>query len=346
MRALRGREVAGEGVEPVGVEHERDRSTRRRCAATAAAVRSSRPRPGPTTSTEPVERLRAPRQRRARRARPRASAGRALVITSVPDAARRRLGAGDAAPHDAGAGTHRRVARRTIGAPVIPPDPPTTSTPDCHLCASGARVGQASRDVDGLGARQRGAASRRRCRCRRSSTSPACVRAGLEQQARLQRRERHRVRRRAPRGPSTAPVSPSTPDGMSTATHGPSTARQRARRHAASPSSAPRKPVPYIASTTRVGAQQRPFAELAVDAAVELEHVDAHAPRAAAPAPRRARRRRCCPCRTRPRPGGRRCRRARGEPPRRPRARRAPSAPRRACPPRSCAGRRRPSRPG
>src|SRR5260370_52535 len=49
--------------------------------------------------------------------------------------------------------------------------------------------------------------------------------------------------------PSTAPVRPFTPDGMSTATHGPSTASTASATHAASPSSAPRNPVPNMAST-------------------------------------------------------------------------------------------------
>ena len=69
-------------------------------------------------------------------------AGSARVITSEPDAARRgritRAGRTRRCPRPA------RIAAwlTNIGAPVIPPDPPTTITPAIHLCAVGGRGGR------------------------------------------------------------------------------------------------------------------------------------------------------------------------------------------------------------
>ena len=135
-------------------------------------------------------------------------------MTSVPDAAPPRL-ARQRAPHDARARPHRRLAhqhRRTGHAP---------GTPDDHHAGL-----PLVRRLDARGQHQRHVGpvtATRRVGCRRrldpdvDHDDLAGVRApGLEHEARLARREGDRAV--GPhRRPGVAPVSPSTPDGMSTA---------------------------------------------------------------------------------------------------------------------------------
>ena len=75
-------------------------------------------------------------------------------------------------------------------------------------------------------------------------------------------------------GPNVRPVRPSTPDGMSTDTVGPVQPASAPATNAASPSSAPRNPVPYIASTASVGLREGAREGALVDAGREVEHVD------------------------------------------------------------------------
>ena len=237
---------------------------------------------------------------------------------------------------------HRNAARpgeqRRAHHAARPADHETARRP---LVRVGAAVGQRQvGDVEDA----RGS-SRPGCRCRRPRTRPAHERPGSNSSPGLYAAKQIvSVARTA--GPATAPVVPFTPDGMSTASTGTRRRRPSTRATAAAgPSSAPRKPVPYIASITRSARPNARVSSRVAEAGLERQLVDADAE--AAQPPRRdvsvgavvalAGRRR--------RPGGRTRRRAcgaRAARPRRPRARRAPP---RACRPRSCAGRPPPSRP-
>ncbi len=80
-------------------------------------------------------------------------------------------------------------------------------------------------------------------------TTPACARPGSKTRPGFVA-AKVTVRSAVITGPSTAPVSPSAPDGMSTATTSTGAAAIAPTTQAASPASAPRKPVPNMASTT------------------------------------------------------------------------------------------------
>src|SRR5829696_5416188 len=86
-----------------------------------------------------------------------------------------------------------------------------------------------------------------------TTISPASARPGSNTRPGL-RAANVTVRVARTTGPHTVPVRPSTPDGMSTASTSPPKWPSCSTAHAASPSSVPRNPVPYIASTTRSAA--------------------------------------------------------------------------------------------
>ena len=253
------------------------------------------------------------------------------MITSVPDAARAV----------AGRAARTTRCRRRHASPRGSPSSARRScrpshrrpcTPDSHLCVR--------RRAPGTTRRRR---PRRPARPVASSTTVdrdpdvddldlARVRpARLEHEAGLAGGERDRAGR-----PDSRPLGRAgeTVDARRDVDrdHHRRRAGQPSATHAASPSSAPRKPVPNIASTTTVGTREHARETVTVEAVGELEDRRADAPAPRAPAPRPGRRRRCCPCRRPRTTRGRRCARARGAPSTRPRARRAPSAPRPACP--------------
>ena len=182
---------------------------------------------------------------------PSASAGSARVTISLPPTRAAASAPGTRAHHHARAARAPRHGSPAAARPIMPVEPPTTSTPDDHLwpsvargaagersatsstCSRGPTPGRVDADVDDVHAP--GAA---RARARRAAPASA-----------PRSTPSRRARTAAPR---TSPVVPSTPDGMSTASVGDARRRERVRRRsAASPSSAPRKPVPNIASIAR-----------------------------------------------------------------------------------------------
>ena len=212
---------------------------------TAAAVRSSRPSPGPTTRARNRSAALSTSAAAGSSSAPSAVAGSAFVMTSVPDA--RAAASSPGTPHQTMPAPARMAAWLTNdGAPVMPPEPPTTSAPLNHLWASGARSGSSSARSRTSGTNTEGPP--RSMPMSATSTSPAWPAPGWNTSPGLSA-ENVTVCEACTASPSTPPVWPFTPDGMSTATHGPSTASTAPATHAASPSSAPRNPVPNMAST-------------------------------------------------------------------------------------------------
>ena len=234
----------------------------------------------------------------------------------------------------------RAAARAaSIGAPVIPVEPPNTSSAGRPLVALASA--HRKREIDDARAH---ASSRHTPTSMPMSTTCTCpARDG---------RARTTARASTPRSRpsrSARTASPANRAGRAVDARrdvdrerrGP-IAELRARHVPRQPSSAPRNPVPNIASTNRSARAQRAVRS-SVDSAGEVERVDSDTTRAAAAPQRRDRRRRCCPCRTRRRPGARTSRRASARRAPRPPGRRARPAPLPACPPRSRAGRLSPS---
>ena len=163
----------------------------------------------------------------------------------------RGVDAREPAPHDARAGAHRRVAHehRRAGHAARPADDQHAGLPLVRVgCAAGQprRARRRRSTSAGVGRRRR-----RRCRCRRRTTSPGVRAAGLE----------HAGRACAPRSVTVRVGAHRRPDGRAgeavdarrDVDRRPSVRASRraaSATHAASPSSAPRNPVPYIASTT------------------------------------------------------------------------------------------------
>ena len=224
--------------------------------------------------------------------RRRSVAGRARVTISPPDAAAAASCPGK--PHTTMPAPARAPACAAIsGAPVMPFEPPNTSRPDDHLCADASRRGRRRSSTSGTnrltraeldadvddGARARRGPARVRTASRAcgatnvmvSSASTAAPRdlAGRAVDARRD------VDRERPRAPLAAPSPQST------------------RPH---PSSAPRKPVPNIASTNRSARASARSNSAAVDPVGDREHVDPDAAPRSSRAAHPARRRRCCPC--------------------------------------------------
>ena len=183
---------------------------------------------------------------------PSAVAGQRAGHELAPARARRRVGARDAAHDHARAAARRRAARQQRRA-----GHPRRSADDEHARRPLVPVGRASRQaeigrLEHVQPRPPGRhARRRRCRCRRRAPDPACVRPGSKSSPGLSA-AKHTVSCARTASPRTSPVAPSTPDGMSTASVGTPVVGERAGpRSAASPSSAPRNPVPNIASIAR-----------------------------------------------------------------------------------------------
>ena len=285
---------------------------------------------GPSTRAAPLPR------RGARRSSP---AARASTI-SVPAKQRGSLDAGHAAHHHAGARTaragatrHQRRADHAGRAAEHHAARPTT----CARPRRGA-AGRGRRPR-----RPRSRARRHRCRCRRRARVPRRVRPGSKSRPGFSA-AKQTVSSACTASPRTSPVAPSTPDGMSTASVGTAAAPRRPRPSPAAPSSAPRKPVPNIASTNRSARASARSNATAIERRRRSRRRRPRRPAAAARGPRPDRRRRCCPCRTRRRPAGRTTRPASPRGPRpRPRARPARRGPLRASRLRSRAGRPRPS---
>ena len=147
-------------------------------------------------------------------------------------------------------------------------------------------------------------ACRHRCRCRRRARARTGA-ARFEQQSRLQRGEADRrvgVHRVAAR---LRPSRRRLPTGCRLRASGTAAARTAAATIAAGPSSAPRNPVPYIASTNRsarASARSNAPRSNASSSANDVDP-DASPPQHAGRDP--TRRHRCCPCRTRRRLAGR-----------------------------------------
>ena len=238
-------------------------------------------------------------------ARGRSSTSSAAPSASAPSACgRQRLG-DDLAPRRRGRGvgpgtphhtmpaptTHRGVAheRRRAGHPARAADDVATRRATCARRRSQPARATTATSV-GLGDPSIARGRRRRSRCRRRgharrATGPArSTRPGFCA-------AKHTVSSARTAAPRAAPVSPSTPDGMSTATTtAPPNSRKRVGDRArASPSSAPRNPVPYIASTTTSARGERPR-EVASrrHPSSRWNDVDPRAPAAGARAPRPA----------------------------------------------------------
>jgi hypothetical protein len=137
----------------------------------------------------------------------------------------------------------------SVGAPVIRREPPTTTAnPAARLCVSGARCGS-------IAATSPASTSSRSPRIRSggnpigsTSITPADVAPGSNTSPGLGA-PNVTVRSACAAAPATAPVAPSTPEGMSTATTGTEEAFSAAIASACMPSGTPRNPVPKIAST-------------------------------------------------------------------------------------------------
>ena len=161
------------------------------------------------------------------------------------------------------------------GAPVMPPDPPTTSSGARHLFVSSGRA-LASSAV-------RVSASSSTCSLgvptsmpmSATATAPACVCPGSKSTPGF-RAAKVTVATACTAMPSVAPVWPSTPDGMSTATV--SCAALAAAMSAATPSRRPLNPVPYIASDEHVGPGECPADRGGRGRRGELDDVDACPP--------------------------------------------------------------------
>ena len=164
------------------------------------------------------------------------------------------------------------------GAPVIPVEPPTTSTPADHLCPSG-RPARQTRGRRRSSTCSRTVRRRRRCRCRRRATRPARARPGSNSRPGLQRGEASPSRARAPRRPAPRPSCRRRPTGCRPRASGRRAAANARATSAASPSSAPRNPVPNIASIARSARADRALQRGVVDTVGQRELVDADAPR-------------------------------------------------------------------
>ena len=134
-------------------------------------------------------------------------------------------------------------------APVIARDAATTTrTPEARLCVSGSRDGSQA-------ATSEGSVSHARARTRSSGkpmsttrTMPACSAPGIRTAPSFTA-PNVTVSRARTASPSTTPVVPFTPEGMSTATIGTPASLRLAIAAAQSSSGMPRNPVPKIAST-------------------------------------------------------------------------------------------------
>jgi hypothetical protein len=136
-----------------------------------------------------------------------------------------------------------------LTAPVINLEPPiTTTTPASRLCVSGGRAGSmaatSSPSVSHTSARRRSAGNPMST----TSTRPAFSAPGRSTIPSLAA-PKVTVTSALTATPSTAPVSPFTPEGISTATTGPPQSFSPAMARSPSPSAEPRKPVPKMAST-------------------------------------------------------------------------------------------------
>ena len=196
----------------VAVDHRRHRRVRRRRGACCAAVSSSRPRPGPSTSawnrsSEPSASAAQPVAGSGRcttsigAAAPTSGPGAETCTMPAPARCAPRSGQRRGARHAGAAGddAHRRAATCARRPPRSGSQAATSSR-----CTQVCRVGRRRRRRG----RCRPPRRRRPGRCRAGTAGPASA-----------RRTSPCGRRRA-RGPSAAPVSASTPLGMSTASTG------------------------------------------------------------------------------------------------------------------------------
>ena len=173
---------------------------------------------GPTATARKRSRCVAHRVVDARRSEPSAVAGSALR-DHLARASPGRIVAGQPAPHHARAGTHRGVTRRAAARRSCRTDPPTTITAARATCArrpgAVAPMPRTSRSPSMHERRSRSSPTSIPMSTTVDLTGEAAPR--LEADPGLARGERDGRGRLAPRRPRTAPVRPSTPDGMSTA---------------------------------------------------------------------------------------------------------------------------------
>ena len=207
MHARGSRRVA-QRDQPVGVDDHRDRGGRHERAHGCAGRLGSTQARTDEQGAEAVELVEHGRVPAARPGSTRPTTSRGGVGTARPGTPRRTMPA------------PARIAARAQrwAAPVMPGDPATTHTALRHLCASGARAGShactsaastrwivapgnVEPDVDQLDA-------------------PGVRAPGPRAAARASGPRRSPSRRRTPRLGLASPVSPFTPDGMSTASTG------------------------------------------------------------------------------------------------------------------------------
>ena len=127
-------------------------------------------------------------------------------MTSPPEA-RRAVSAPGSAHHTIPAPARMAAWLTSSGAPVMPAEPPTTNAPDCHLCASGARVGSHAAHVGVVDQPDLVMAAGRSADGDADVGDDHLTRertAGLEHEAGLARRERDRARRPDVRPPHRA----------------------------------------------------------------------------------------------------------------------------------------------
>ena len=202
-----------QGVEPVGVDDHGHPAPRHGRARSDGRRARPRPSPGPMTSA----RHRSSRLQQRRRPNPR-PAGRGRPPRSA--AWRRGVGAGDAQADVARRRPAWRARLTRCGAPIIPGEPATTATADCHLWRV-ARPRRAARRPTSLVLDQPAIGPRDPTSRPMSATSTGPARSGPSPSsspglsaAKVTVASARRARRPA------SPVSPSTPDGMSTASTG------------------------------------------------------------------------------------------------------------------------------
>ena len=192
----------------------------------------------------------------SRSSAPSSEAGNARVTISPPDA--RAAASAPGNEHTTIVPPARAAAwLASSGAPTMPIEPPTTSTPADHLCALIPRLGNAR------------SAMSRACRCvtpvgmpmSTTVTRPARDRPGSKHKPGFNAAKQI-VSSARTASPRTSPVVPSTPDGMSTASvRAPRIgARRRSMRclraHRGSPSRTSRRSRDEIASALASGSRR------------------------------------------------------------------------------------------
>ena len=240
--ALRQRlEPPGEREQRVRIQHERRLDAAHERVDQLASPPACARAPGPTTTAP------------ARAASSSTRSGRELAVHHQLGCVRGDggvLALGDAHPDDARRPPRNAASAASAGAPLMPGEPPTTSTPPASYFDPVAERGGHEREVGGLHAHARAAGRRARSAGRSAARSP-------RPSSRARARSRCRACARGRRA-SAPPRSRSPPRGRS---RRPPRSARRARRSAprgaltratsasAAPSRRPWKPLPKSAST-------------------------------------------------------------------------------------------------